>query len=192
MATVKNYFTYNSYISLMKDTKKYKELFSETASWIALIMAIIFSIIIILAFNDSDLIVFTEKISAIIITLAAGLIGLLGFLISGLAVMISVISKKAMKKINLKDNVDNLVNVLFSYYFAGSIILITIFDFLLVYFILMINSSIIVYLVYIFIICSSYLFSFSLAYSVALLGTCINIFFVSKYFENNFEITNEK
>ena len=88
MAHLKYFKKYNTFCSLMKDTKKYEEFYKENSSKLSIALSVIFSVLLIFIFWDSpDL--FMTKINALIGLLLPALIGLLGFYIAGLAIMAS-------------------------------------------------------------------------------------------------------
>lgn len=178
MARITEFRKYNTFFSLMKETKKYKELYSEHCAWIACILTFIFSLILIYFYNiDSKK--FFDIIPNILLTFSSGLLGLLGVYITGLALMVSIISQKTLQFLDKEDKVHTLVGILYCFYFAGAMIMATIIDFMLCYFLIFTGYQVHDLIIYLFIVISCFLFLFSIAYTVALLGTCINIYFAN-------------
>ena len=186
MAKIQEFKRYNTFLSLLLKTKKYKELYSEHCAWIAFAFTFIFSLILIYIF-DTNRIIFFENIKNLLLTFSSGMLGLLGVYITGLALMITVISDDSLKILEKNDKIESLVGILYCFYFAGAIILLTIVDFIMCYFLILTNIPVPSIVIYFLISISNFLFFYSLSYTVALLGTCINIFIANKilkYFKN--------
>lgn len=177
MAHLKYFQKYNSFCSLIKDTKKWKELYKERSSIIAIILTITFSCLLSYIFYYKPC-AFVKEMSNLIEVLIPALIGLLGFYIAGLAILASLIDMKTICILDKQSKIENLVGVLFCYYFAGAAILVTIIDLLFCYLCFIINLPVPVAFVYFFILMSCLLFFFSICYTVALLGSCINFLFL--------------
>lgn len=179
MAKIQEFKRYNTFLSLLLKTQKYKELYSEHCAWIAFAFTFIFSIILIYIF-DTNKIIFFENIKNLLLTFSSGMLGLLGVYITGLALMITVISEDSLKILEKNDKIESLVGILYCFYFAGAIILLTIVDFIMCYFLILTNIPVPSIVIYFLISISNFLFFYSLSYTVALLGTCINIFIANK------------
>jgi len=110
---------------------------------------------------------------------AAGLIGLFGFLISGLAVLTGMISKRVTVLIDDKKASHALLELLFSFFFEGAIIAACIVGIVFAYIILHIDQPTIIGLFISYGLILAYFFWFSILYGVGLIGTCINIFFLN-------------
>lgn len=116
----------------------------------------------------------------------------------------SIIKPNTIENLNRRNRIHNLVGILFSFYFIGAFVLLTILLFIVAYLRLpidlllqrllnenmynfIINKGIVVYL-----LITLYSFFFSISYTVALLGTCINFFFANLYMDKSTEqIKNE-
>lgn len=187
MAQVKNFFKYNSFWSLFWDTNKYYEFYDSTAAKLSFILTVLSVGCLWYLLNSTDAEVVNGMLKNMLLTLAAGLTGLLGFLISGLALMATVITQKAIDKLDRIDKIEHLVDVLYSFYFDGGIIGATITSFVFSYFLIHIQAETIPWL---YILCCaviSYLFWFSITYSIGLLGSCINTFFANLVYTNDKE-----
>ena len=166
---------YKTFWMFFKETRKYRELWREDASRYALVLAVVFFILLQYLFlqNSSD---FFTNISNVLMNIVCGFIGLVGVVITGMALLLTTIRSDFINYINEKGKRNKFVGVLFCFYFAGAMVLATIVTFLLEYFILKIESAAISWLVSVCIFISCYLFFLSLCYTVALIGTCINVF----------------
>lgn len=166
---------YKTFWMFFKETKKYRELWREDASIYAFVLAILFFILLQYLFLQNACDFFTY-ISSVLMNIVCGFIGLVGVVITGMALLLSTIRSDFINYINENGKRNKFVGVLFCFYFAGAIVLTTIVTFLLEYFILKIDSAAINWLVSLCLFISCYLFFLSLCYTVALIGTCINIF----------------
>lgn len=177
MANLEDYRKYKSFYSLIVETKKWKELYKERSSQIAIALTIVFSSLLVnIFYNNPE--TFIEKTNDLIKVLVPALIGLLGFYIAGLAILASLVDKKTIDILEKKSQINELASVLVCYYFAGAAVLTTIIIFLLCYLFFIINLPVCAGIVYILIALSCFTFLFSLCYTVALLGSCINFLFL--------------
>ena len=179
MAKIQEFRKYNTFFSLLIKKKKYRELYSEHCAWVTIFLTLIFTIILSYIYCRNS-ILFFENIKSLLLTFSSGMLGLLGVYITGLALMITVLSEDSLKILEKNDKIESLVGILYCFYFAGAIILLTIVDFILCYFLILTNISVYSIVIYFFILISNFLFFYSLSYTVALLGTCINIFIANK------------
>lgn len=178
---IKDYYN-SGYIKLLKNTKKYKEFYYGPEALMAFLLSIVVSIIFIKIFKDIDNNKFNEMIRNVLMNLSIALIGMLGFIVGGLAILSGTIPNKIIKKIEKENKIKSLIGIFFSFYFIGSLIGISICGFLTMYLLtyidLPINDKYVGTISFIF----SYLFTFNIFYAIALLGTCIKIFMVNYRF----------
>ena len=104
---------------------------------------------------------------------------LLGFIVSGLAIIAGTVSNKVANQMDIEGKFDALISILFSYYFVGFVIGILIIIFFGVYFIFSLGLNFNIYLFLLLSIILTYGFFFVVLYSVSLLGTSLNIFVIS-------------
>ena len=192
MAKMQDYFKYNSYFSMLFQTKKYKEFYVGHVAMISFIASAILICIIVNLHYNIEPEKMTSLLSTIILAVAAGLIGLLGFLITGVSLLAVLMTEKSLEALEKKQIVDTLVEVLFSFYFAGSIIGITVFMFIVNYFVLQFELNFNNYFFFTMLILNTYFCSYSILYSVALLGSCINAFFTNIYLSKDWETSDDK
>lgn len=189
MAKAKDYFQYNSFSSMLSESKKYKELYKGHAAQFSFFVSVIITSLTIMLYYQLAPDKLTIMLSTLILAIAAGLIGLLGFLITGVAILAALITKQAMDVMDDEGSVHNLVGILFSFYFAGSIVAVAILMYLVTYLLLQFELDFIDVFYWFMSGIDAYLLVFSLIYTVALLGTCINAFFVNCKLTQNY---NEK
>lgn len=179
MAKVENYFKYNTFLSLLKDSHKYYELYDSFAAKISFILTVMSVGCLWYLLVTIDIEIVNGLLKNMLLTLAAGLIGLLGFLITGLAMMTTVVTQKTINKLDEMDSIEDLVEVLYSFYFEGGMVGVTIAGLVLTYLFIHIQAETIHWLYLLWSVFLSYFFWFSITYSIGLLGTCINIFFAN-------------
>lgn len=194
---------YISFFDFLRDTKKYRELVKDHSSISSIILSMFFTVVLYnyISFDKDYL---NETIDSLLLSFSAGLFSLLGVYIAGLAIFMSIIKPNTIENLNRRNRIHNLVGILFSFYFIGAFVLLTILLFIVAYLRLpidlllqrllnenmynfIINKGIVVYL-----LITLYSFFFSISYTVALLGTCINFFFANLYMDKSTEqIKNE-
>lgn len=184
--SIEDYFSTKKtkFWTLLKSTGKWKELFNQTESIFAIILSIVFVCILYIIYHNTSFTVFNEMLLDIMRLLISASAGMLGFIISGLAIFTGTITNKLVKNINSDEKIDGLIGILFSFYFIGAIIGSAIIVYLIFFLLLWseLNFSFCAFLMGAIVV--SYLFVFSVLYSVTLLGTCIRIFLVSyKYYD---------
>ena len=167
--------------------KKYKEVFNLKSKEV--IISILGTIIILfvtyLVIQDTNLEDINIFIRDITKELALVLIGYLGFVVSGLAILTSSISNKIMNIFNKKNKIYVIERILLSFYLLGILIGITIFLGFLLNIITYSNKELSVML---FLMCEgilSYLILFIIFYSIELIGNCIEIFKIINLINDN-------
>lgn len=104
--------------------KKYKDVYDikSLEVIVSFITAITMVLFIIATFKYIDL----EDFNTIIRTLSQGisitLIGFIGFIVTGLAILTSAISNKLMNIIHKKKQTENIEKILISFYFLGLVV----------------------------------------------------------------------
>ena len=184
MLDLKHFCHTNSFRSMLLDTKKYRELYNTNEAKVALCCAIFFTVdvyFLSLSATFSEMVDVLQNILGILIS---GMIGLLGFLVTGLAMMASIITQKAVRKIDSDGKTKSLAGILFSFYFEGAMVGLNVFLMTFFYIFLAFIVSIRLQTFIFAILGIAYVFSFTVLYAVTLLGSCINFFFVNVYYDN--------
>lgn len=149
-------------------------------------MSFIMSGILLIVYRNTSFNIFNEMLINIIGILIGSAVGLLGFIISGLAIFTGTITSKLIKNVDNDEKFASLMGILFSFYFIGAFIGISVILYIIIYFFLW---SELIFELRLFMVMSlivSYFFIFSILYSVSLLGTCLRLFLVSyKYSDEN-------
>lgn len=170
--------------NLIRSTGKWKELFSQKECVVSAILAVGVVIVLFYLYNTISLGEFNELLKNIINLAISTLVGLLGFIISGIAIFTGTITNKLVKNIESDKKAESLIGILFSFYYIGAIIGITVVGYIFMY--LFSYSQLPVSTLSICCIGFGlgYLYIYSIFYSISLIGTCLKLFFVSyRYYE---------
>lgn len=161
--------------------------YHETEVIISGLLMLLFLILIYLYGSKNSVEDVTESVKVIVSGLAFAMIGLLGFIITGLSVLLGTTSKSFfIVLIKKKLNID-FEKILFSFYYLGFIVGIIILSSVFIYFVISLELPLI-FPVFIVVSCIYfYLFTFSIFYAISLLGVCL-IFFITKL---NVEVASE-
>lgn len=181
---IEYYFStkHTKFFHLLRITEKWKETYKSNAGKISLLISILLVFVWRYLFNSVDIEIFNQIIRDITTNIFGALIGMLGFIISGLAILTGTVNDKLIDIIDKKRMSVHIISILYSFYFIGAFIGVSILMFVGMY--LMSFPDIIATNVRVAVIsfALSYMFCFSIFYSIALLGTCLRIFIVSYKF----------
>lgn len=119
------------------------------------------------------------------------LIGFLGFVVTGLAILTGSVSSKVVKFFKEKDVYEELSSVLSSFYFLGLLIGVLILIVFCEYFIVQICIPVNVIAVTCGIIITTYLFVYIIFYAIGLTGNCISMFEIISDVQNQIESEEE-
>ncbi|MDD4600034.1 hypothetical protein SDC9_20872 [bioreactor metagenome] len=162
--------------------------------YISLFVGIIATDVLYLIYTSQDSSASTTIIQNLCLYIGAALMGMLGFIVGGLAIISGTLSGKVVKNIDKAGQFDSIIAILFSFHFVGLVIGVLIVMFFLAYALVSINFEYVKYL-YLFLCFSlAYGLSFVIFFSVSLLGTCINMFILNYNYsmvEKNQEINKE-
>ena len=159
-----NYFKTKetSYFVLLKSSEKYVELYKETEGIVSLWGSVLITCLIcFVVYNMNSIDNITSLLSDLLINLSMALIGLLGVLISGIAIFTGTMTNKLVRKIESDNKSRQIVNILYSFYFISGIVGLTVVMFIIMY--ILVRSDFIFSFgaLVIFSIICSYLFLFS-------------------------------
>ncbi|CDQ17955.1 hypothetical protein [Halobacillus karajensis] len=193
---IKKYLYKDRFFELVISTSKWKDIFFSKEAFVSLCISLGLSCLISYPFHklnftnilnplsvtNDELNSILEIASTLIPVILGGLFAVLGLTIGGLAIVVGTISDRLIITIVEKEAFDELVSVIFNYYFSGGVIGLTIVLNFFVAILIKISLpfSYFWFMALTFILC--YLIIFSLTYSVMLLGTSMRIFFLkSRY-----------
>ncbi|MGE7683894.1 hypothetical protein [Peribacillus simplex] len=155
------------------DIKKFEVYFSLVCS---LLVTSIVSIFALTNMQDGKTDVIVTTTQDILLNATFGLLGMLGFIISGLAIISGTIGYKVTRQMVIEEKFKSLLSILFSFFYIGRFVGILIIFFISSYFSLGIRLPFNVYLYIIVCLALSFSLFFATFFSVSLLGTCINMF----------------
>jgi len=166
--------------SLLHAKKKWKELFdiSSYEVYLSVICSFLFTFILSRIFLK-DINSFTNILSNISLALGTGFLGMLGFIIAGLAMTSSILTKETMKKIESDELAEEIVDILFSFQFIGFIVANLSIIYFGLYMISYVKDIIPIFFFYLLSLIICYLTTFSIFYGIELLGTCIKMFLMN-------------
>ncbi|MBZ6007518.1 hypothetical protein K1514_16625, partial [Paraclostridium bifermentans] len=174
-------------------SKKWKEIldFRSLETIVSIIVAIIISLIGLYLYNNANIndinILIRDLTKDILVTL----IGLLGFTISGLAILMSGISSKVMNLISERKQSDSINNIFLSFYFQGILIGILIIILAICHITSYLDKPLYacVFIIITFIL--TYLIIFVVFYSIGLTGNCISVFRIVNNYSFEVDESNE-
>jgi hypothetical protein len=188
---IEYYYKNNRFLKLFLETKKYKDILLSKEAFFSLAFSILISTLLIINLDlahantqPNEFQEFMSSIKSIILTILGGFFSLLGFTIGGLALLTGTIGKNVIIRINQKKKIDSLISIIFNFYFSGMLNGLSVFILIIDYIIILFPKQINFTLFIVMTTFSSYLVIFSILYSVLLLGTCIRIFLLRFYYEN--------
>jgi len=188
------------YIELVNFRKLHKEAFKRNPLYdyeknenrISFIVGILLSIMLYLVYITNEASVATLVFQNLLLYIGAALLGMLGFLVGGLAIISGTISNKVAVEINKTGKIEKLLYIMFSFYYAGAVIGTLIILYFSAYILVSINYpfSKLMFVSVSFLL--SYGLSFAIFYSVSLLGTCLNMFIINYNFSHGESKSNSE
>jgi len=164
--------------------------FNKFECYMSLFITIVFFIIMHFVYSSNDAEKLTSILQSVILNVGIALLGMLGFIVGGLAIISGTIGNKIAHAINKEGKFDKLLSILFSFYYIGFVVAILIVLFFFSYFLVSIHYSFNYYLYAIISVVLCYLFFFSIFFCVSLLGTCINMFVINFNYSEDKEDEN--
>lgn len=179
--TLQNMCKNYSFLKFLTITHKYRE-FKSIESIVCAVVSVVYLWVM---NNYSQKEVFIQQVYSMYSLIIPAYIGMIGFLFAGLALMASIISKEALKKINDEGNILQLSGILFSFYFCGALIIFAIFSAVIFYLYTSLNLEINIFrrecLLWAIVLINIYFITYALLYAVSLLGSCIKLYFLNIY-----------
>lgn len=164
----------------LKTLEKYEDLvdFKSIECVVALISTIIFDGIIVVWScyeNCNDIV---NAMVTLIDALGIALIGFLGFIVTGLAILTGAISSKIVKRLQVRNKMESLDRILLSFYLVGIVSAFIVLLSLILHFIIALPMDAHLVLVIIVSTIYSYFFVFTVFYAVKLIGNCLELFII--------------
>lgn len=114
-------------------------------------------------------------------------IGLIGIIIAGVAVIISVFTREILKVMRKKDLVKSLQPIFNSFVFLAHFTVIGIILFVFVYFFIHTKVLVPIWLLYMIIFATTYIFYFVMFYMVSLIKNIVKMFFITSKFNEGLD-----
>lgn len=181
--------TSDSSLKKVLEFKKYKDLYDFSSieckmSIFAVVILDSISIASSILINKDD--VLRDSI-ALLDNIGIAMIGFLGFIVTGLAILTGAISSKIVKRLQIRNKIDSLERILLSFYLLGMISASIIFLAFIFHYLERMPKQSNLVLNIIFMSVLTYLIVFSIFYAVKLIGNCLELF----YIVNSMEIIDD-
>lgn len=163
-----------SYCQLFKETKKWNEFNPKKKQiYIPLVFSVLISIFIYsLQLDDNQI---NELLKNFSLYMFSSFIGILGFLIGGMAIITGTLNTKIIEIVERNDFVEEIKGVLFSFYFIGVFVLINIISYIILYFLAFSSYPINNFSIFIVTFILTFFTLFVLFYCFSLISTCISM-----------------
>lgn len=177
-----------SFLKLFK-LKKYKDLFDihSIECLVAVISVFIINIIFYISETYLGLDTLVNEGMIFLDNIGMALIGFLGFIVTGLAILTGAISSKVVKHLQDRDKMKPLEKILLSFYLLGLISAFEILFIIFLHFICLIPIPSIKIINVIILSILTYMTVFVIFYAVKLIGNCLELFYIL----NNMQIVEE-
>lgn len=169
--------------------KKYKDLydFSSVECRVALITTAILDLIFIICACYIGLDNTVSKYIEMLDNIGISLIGFLGFIVTGLAILTGAISSKVVKMFKDGHKMVALERILLSFYLIGLISAFVVIATFILHFVAIIPLNSICFIDIILLSLLSYFIIFIIFYAVKLIGNCLELFYII----NSMQMTDE-
>ncbi|MUO32846.1 hypothetical protein [Enterococcus gallinarum] len=170
-------------LPLIFSTNKFKDIYCSKEALISFVMSVIFTLFVSFVIKTSSENP-TDRILDLLGIQIGTLLGLLGFLIGGAALLTGSISIDMMKVIDKHQKFHQLLALLVPFYLLGVMVGISFFISVFIYLVVLTNFPFNFFMIFIFSLFNFYFLFYSLISSIMLLGTCIRIFILRYKIEN--------
>lgn len=168
----------DSSLEKIRKFNKYKDIydFKSLECNLAIIFTILFLCVFILVASMEGKDVTINKIMIYLDNIGVALIGLLGFIVTGLSILTGMISSKVVAHLQSRKKMDLLEKILLSYYLLGILSASMIMEIGVLHFLSMLSIESNFLIDSILVIINVYIFTFIIFYAVKLIGNCLEIF----------------
>ena len=181
---IEYFYEKNRFLNLFMTTKKYHDLWKSKNALFCFLLSILITILLLFLYGETEVEVerIIEAVRAITLTISGGFFSLLGLIVGGLALITASIGNDVIGKINEKKKIEDLISVIFNFYFSGVLTGFTLIFSIITYLVTFIPLEFRLCLFIPWSFFLSYMVMFSIVYAVMLLGTCIRIFLMRYYY----------
>lgn len=182
---IEYFYDNNSFFDFLKNTDTHRDLYRSKEAFFCFLFSCIITYVLSLLIRDFPTEQTSEQLRELLGILIGSLVGLLGFVIGGLALIVGSIGRKMIKFINSQDQFSELLGIVFRFYFIGFILGTTTLIHLVSYIILLLPENFNIFFSIIFLLINSYAFLFSLSSSIMLMGSCIRLMLLQYKIHDN-------
>lgn len=171
------------------DYKKYKDLydFSSIECRVSFFVVVIMDIIFLLSIKNLGIYEIVPDYISYLDTIGLALIGFLGFIVTGLAILTGAISSQVVKRLQERNKIQALEKILLSFYLLGLVSASIIILSFILHFTSKLSYISIWQLDFVLLSFISYFITFSIFYAVKLIGNCLELFYII----SNMQIIND-
>ncbi|MFK7693318.1 hypothetical protein [Paenibacillus sp. HJGM_3] len=173
--------------SRFNENKKWHDYFNFKAveCKLSLIVASTLFLLAIISNVHSDFNKYLVPLQSITLNIATALIGMLGTILAGIAIIIGILQKDIVKLITKLNGVKSIHNILVSFEFLAFNIGVGIILFYFLHFILYSTEELVSELVfYLIVFFVAYFFSFIVFYTLSLISNSIRVFYISNLYSD--------
>lgn len=154
----------------------------------SIILTVIILLVISLFQVYSDFERFIVPIQNVTLYIASALIGMIGIILAGVAIIIGLLDRDIVKKIEELNGEDSVDKILISFEFLAFIIGIEIIIFFLIHIILYSPKSLPpIYIFYTIFAILSYIFIFTIFYTISVISNIVRVFFIKNIYNEAIE-----
>lgn len=185
MNTAEDYYVVDNQrlLPLIISTNKLKDVYRSKEAILSYLLSLCFTLFIMFVIKASNENI-SDKILELLGIQMGTLLGILGFLIGGAALLTGSISIDMMKTIDKNKKFHQLLALIVPFYLLGVLVGISFFISLFIYLIVLTDFPFNFILVFLLAYINFYFLFFTLISSIMLLGTCIRIFILRYKLEN--------
>ena len=133
----KYYLEHDRFLDFLKAKKTYKEIYSSKEGKLSITLSFLITFYILELVIDFPKLNITYKLTNILGIILGGGFGLLGFLVGGMAIIVGSIDQSTITIIDKDGKYENLLSIIFRFYYDGVIIGLLIIISIINYFLLM-------------------------------------------------------
>ncbi len=174
---LKRFIKYNRFFDIIN--------FKESEFWFALIISIIFTVLLLTFGIYKNFNIFEDVISNSLLYMLSGMIGLLGFVLAGVAIMIGIIDPETSDRIDKSMKKEATEELLNHFEYFAFMLTVEVIYLLIIYFAVNSNLKILPLCIFIPLITwTIYTVLFNLFYAVSLVSNLVRIFSIIRTYKN--------
>lgn len=184
---INDYYDHSRFKDFLFGTKMYLELVKSKEAILSIVGSLVLTVIFISSYYPSKIAEMSNDAKTLLSILISAQIGILGFLIAGLALIVGSIGIKLIEFVDMAGGFDALLSIVFRFYFIGALlalgIILDLFCYLVIGLPFVINWLVGILLTWIV----GYLFIFGLIGGTMLMGSCIRLMLLNYKISKTYE-----